>query len=122
MFPALNVDGEVQVLRPMTCPHHLLIYMHKPRSYRDLPYRIAEKAVLHRYESSGSLTGLERARYMQLIDTHIVCTYPQIQEVVERCYKMTNEASNALGIKVHSIDLALHDSKNKAKFFDNEKM
>lgn len=122
MFPALNVDGDIHVLRPMTCPHHLLIYQQKPRSYRELPFRIAEHAILHRYESSGSLTGLERVRSMQLIDTHIICTPAQIKSVVERCYKIINEASNNFGVKIYSVDLALHDKNNYEKFFQNEAM
>jgi threonyl-tRNA synthetase len=122
MFPALDVDGDIHVLRPMTCPHHLLVYQQKPRSYRELPFRIAEHAILHRYESSGSLTGLERVRSMQLIDTHIICTPNQIKDVVERCYKIINEASNNFDVKIYSVDLAIHDKNNKEKFFDNEKM
>ncbi|MDR0740008.1 MAG: threonine--tRNA ligase [Mycoplasmataceae bacterium] len=122
MFPSLDVDGDIQVLRPMTCPHHLLVYQQKPRSYRELPYKVAEHAILHRYESSGSLTGLERVRSMQLIDTHVICTPKQIKSVVERCYQIINEASNTFGVKIHSVDLALHDKNNENKFFKNEKM
>lgn len=122
MFPALDVDGDIHVLRPMTCPHHLLVYQQKPRSYRELPFRIAEHAILHRYESSGSLTGLERVRSMQLIDTHIICKPDQIKSVVERCYKIINEASNNFGVKIYSVDLALHDQNNHEKFFKNESM
>jgi threonyl-tRNA synthetase len=122
MFPALDVDGDIHVLRPMTCPHHLLVYQQKPRSYRELPFRVAEHAILHRYESSGSLTGLERVRSMQLIDTHIICTPDQIKSVVERCYKIIDEASNNFDVKIYSVDLALHDKNNHEKFFDNESM
>jgi threonyl-tRNA synthetase len=120
MFPALNVDDDIHVLRPMTCPHHLLVYQQKPRSYRELPFKIAEHAILHRYESSGSLTGLERVRSMQLIDTHIICTPSQIKDVVASCYKIINEASNTFEVKIYSVDLALHTKNNKEKFFDNE--
>jgi threonyl-tRNA synthetase len=123
MFPAIDVDGDIHVLRPMTCPHHLLVYQQKPRSYRELPFRIAEHAILHRYESSGSLTGLERVRSMQLIDTHIICAENQIKDVVSRCYKIINEASSTFGVKIHSVDLALHDKNDTTdKFFKGEEM
>jgi threonyl-tRNA synthetase len=120
MFAPIDIDGDIEVLRPMTCPHHLIVYKQKPRSYRELPFRIAEKAILHRYEASGALTGLERVRQMQLIDTHIVCTEAQIKEVVERCYKIINEASNTFGVKIHSVDLSLHDKNDTEKFFKGE--
>jgi threonyl-tRNA synthetase len=120
MFSPVDIDGDIEILRPMTCPHHLIVYKQKPRSYRELPFRIAEKAILHRYEASGALTGLERVRQMQLIDTHIICTQEQIKDVVQKAYNIINEASNAFGIKIHSVDLSLHDKKDTNKFFKGE--
>jgi threonyl-tRNA synthetase len=121
MFPDFNIDGFTQVLRPMTCPHHLLVYKMKPRSYRELPFRVYEDAILHRYESSGSLTGLERVRQMRLIDCHMVCSEEQIFEVVSKHYAIIKEAAETFGItEYHSVDLSLHDAGNKEKFFDGE--
>lgn len=120
MFSPLQIDEDIEVLRPMTCPHHMLVYKMKPRSYRELPFSVFEDAILHRYESSGSLTGLERVRQMRLIDTHVICTNDQIKDVVARCYKIINEASNTFGIKIHSVDLSLHDKNDKEKFFEGE--
>jgi threonyl-tRNA synthetase len=122
MFAPVDIDGDMEILRPMTCPHHLIVYQQKPRSYRELPFRIAEKAILHRYEASGALTGLERVRQMQLIDTHIVCTPEQIQEVVAKAYNIIDEASNAFGIKVDSVVLSLHDKHDVEKFFEGEEL
>jgi threonyl-tRNA synthetase len=123
MFPAFQIDEVVQVLRPMTCPHHLVVYKMKPRSYRELPFRVFEDAILHRYESSGSLTGLERVRQMRLIDCHMVCSEEQIKDVVSQHYAIIKEAAATFGItEYHSIDLSLHDKNNKEKFFDGEEM
>ena len=80
MFPALNRNNETLYLRPMTCPHHCLIYQQKPRSYRDLPFRLCENSLLFRYEASGGLKGLERARWMELADHHIFTTPEQLKE------------------------------------------
>lgn len=121
MFPQIRVEQEEYVLRPMTCPHHLVIYKQRPRSYKELPYKVAEHAILHRYETSGSLTGLERVRNMQLIDTHIICTLPQIKEVVKKCYEIIEKASSTFNINIHSVVLALHDAKDTEKFFKDEK-
>jgi threonyl-tRNA synthetase len=122
MFPPLDVDGEILELRPMTCPHHLLIYQRKPHSYRELPIRYAEHAILHRYEASGALTGLERVRSMQLVDTHLICAHSQIKQEVKHSYKMIKEAHRVLGTTIHAVDLSLHDPQDKTKFFDNESM
>ncbi|MDE7433962.1 MAG: hypothetical protein K2M43_02425 [Mycoplasmoidaceae bacterium] len=106
----------------MTCPHHLTIYKSSPKSYRDLPYRIGELAILHRYEASGGLIGLERVRQLQLIDTHTVCSPDQVKSEIKNCYKIIKEMYATFGVKIYAIDLSLHDPKNKEKFFDNPKM
>ncbi len=122
MFNPLTIDEQIMVLRPMTCPHHLLVYKHRPRSYRELPYRIAEKAILHRYEASGGLIGLERVRQMQLIDTHEIIRPDQIEHEIRHYYNVVMETLKAFDIKIHRVDLSLHDPKDKTKYFNNPKM
>ena len=122
MFPPISIDDEKFVLRPMTCPHHMVIYLSKNHSYRDLPFRIAEHAILHRYEPTGSLIGLERVRSMQLVDTHVIISLEQITSEIKHCYKTIKECLDCFHIDFYSIDLSLHDPRNKQKFFDNEEM
>lgn len=122
MFNPLEIDKQLMVLRPMTCPHHMLVYKAKPHSYRELPYRIAEKAILHRYEASGALIGLERVRNMQLIDTHVIIRPDQIESEVKHCYDTIMQTLKTFDIKIHQIDLSLHDPKDKEKYFDNPEM
>jgi threonyl-tRNA synthetase len=122
MYNPLKIDNDQMVLRPMTCPHHMLVYKAKPRSYRDLPFSLAEKAILHRYEASGALIGLERVRCMQLIDTHNIVRSDQIVSEIRRLYDIIIEVLNVFKIKIHRIDLSLHDPKNKQKYFDNPEL
>ena len=121
MFPILDFGDEELVLRPMTCPHHVLIYKNEIQSYRDLPIRLAEESMLHRYESSGSLTGFERVREMTLEDAHIFCSEDQIKDEVLNCYQMIIKAHKNFDTKIFQVDLALHNPDNKEKFHnDNE--
>lgn len=122
MFPPIKVDNEEFVLKPMNCPHHICIYKQKPHSYRELPYRIAEFGIQHRYESSGSLTGLERVRQMVLVDTHTILMQSQIGSEMKRIYDIIIEANKTLGVSFFRVDLSLHDPKDKQKFFDNPQM
>ena len=122
MFTPFKVENEEFVLKPMNCPHHIIVYKQKPHSYQELPYRIAEFGIQHRYESSGSLTGLERVRQMQLVDTHTVLMHEQIKDEIKKVYSMILEAHKTLGTSIYSLELSLHDPKDKAKFFDNDKM
>lgn len=122
MYNPLKIDNEEMVLRPMTCPHHMLVYKSKPRSYRELPFVVAEKAILHRYEASGALIGLERVRNMQLIDTHKIIRPDQIESEIRHYYQVIMEILKVFNIKIHRIDLSLHDPKDKEKYFDNPKM
>ena len=122
MFTPFTVENEEFVLKPMNCPHHIIVYKQKPHSYQELPYRIAEFGIQHRYESSGSLTGLERVRQMQLVDTHTVLMHEQIKDEIKKVYSMILEAHKTLGTSIYSLELSLHDPKDKAKFFDNDKM
>ncbi|MBR4485762.1 hypothetical protein IKS57_00040 [bacterium] len=123
MFPEMHLaDGESLILRPMTCPHHVLVYKNEPKSYKDLPLRLSEDSILHRYEASGGLTGLERVRMMDLADIHIFARHDQIKTEIKRTYEMLKEIHHILGIEFSSIDLSLHDPKDKEKFFDNKQM
>ncbi len=118
MFPVMERDGETFVLRPMSCPHHMLIYKTDIRSYRDLPIRYAEIVTQHRYEASGSLTGLERVRAMTLTDAHLFVRKDQIKQEVKDAYYLILAAIKTLGLEIEYIELALRDDK-KGKFHDN---
>lgn len=122
MFTELKIDNEEYVLKPMNCPHHIVTYQQKPHSYRELPFRIAEFGIQHRYEASGALTGLERVRQMQLVDTHTILMSSQINEEIKKIYNIINEAHKTLGTSIYSVELSLRDPKNKEKFFDDDKM
>ena len=122
MFTPLKVDDEEFVLKPMSCPHHIVTYQQKPHSYRELPYRIAEFGIQHRYEASGALTGLERVRQMQLVDTHTILMHSQINSEIKRVYNLIVKAHKVLGTSIYSVELSLRDPKNKEKFFDNDEM
>lgn len=122
MFPVMDVDGEELVLRPMTCPHHIIIYKSDIHSYRQLPIRLCEHSNLHRYEASGGLTGLERVREMVLEDTHIFCRPDQIKQEVNNCYKAIMDAHEGLGTKIWRVDLSIWDPNDKEKFHGNVEM
>ena len=120
MFPVMENENEQLVLRPMTCPHHMLIYKNEIRSYNDLPLRIAENAILHRFESSGSLTGLERVRAMNLTDTHIFVTPKQIKGEMKHLWKLIQEVIAKLNLDIHYVELALRGKEGK--YHDDDKM
>ncbi len=122
MFSEIKVDNEKFVLKPMSCPHHIVTYQQKPHSYRELPFRIAEFGIQHRYEASGALTGLERVRQMQLVDTHTILIESQINKEIKKIYSIINEAHKTLGTSIYSVELSLRDPKNKEKFFNDDKM
>lgn len=120
MFPIIQIDNESLVLRPMTCPHHCVYYSKKQHSYKELPSYIFENSLLHRYEFSGSLSGLERVRSMLLPDTHIFCMPEQVEEVVMKCHKMIQEVFSDLKISPEYVSLSKRDPKDKLKFIDND--
>ncbi len=122
MFPLMDVDGEKLVLRPMTCPHHIMVYKNDIHSYRQLPIRLCEHSNLHRYEASGGLTGLERVREMVLEDTHIFCRPDQIKQEVDVCYKAIMEAHKGFGTSIYRVDLSIWDPNDKEKFHGNVEM
>ena len=122
MFDAIVAGNERLILRPMTCPHHILIYQNKRRSYRELPIRLSESAKLFRYEKSGALTGLERVRSMELTDAHIFARHDQIKQEFKKCYEIIKEILNKFNINIDYISLSLKDKENKNKYYENEKM
>jgi threonyl-tRNA synthetase len=122
MFPPMDLDTERMVLRPMNCPHHILIYESKLRSYRDLPVRIAELGTMYRYERSGVLSGLSRVRCMTLNDAHIFCMPDQIKDEFSNVMQLVERAYKDLGITQYSYRLSLRDPRNKEKYVDNDAM
>jgi threonyl-tRNA synthetase len=113
MFPMMERDGEQYVLRPMSCPHHMLVYKTEMRSYKDLPIKYSETVTQHRYEASGGLTGLERVRAMTLTDSHMFVRPDQINESVKDAYKLIVEVIDKLGLKIEYVELALRGPSGK---------
>ena len=122
MFPEMKLDNESFVLRPMNCPHHMLIYKSKLHSYRDLPIKIGEMAHDFRYEASGAVTGLERVRQMCQNDAHIFVTRNQIKSVVEDVMKLILDVYKDFRISEYKIRLSLRDKENKEKYYDDDEM
>ncbi|WP_338985377.1 threonine--tRNA ligase [Spiroplasma endosymbiont of Diplazon laetatorius] len=122
MFAPMILPKEEMVLKPMSCPHHISVYKYKQRSYRDLPLRFAEHALQHRYESSGSLTGLERVRAMELTDSHIFVRPDQVKEEFIRCFNLITEVLSTFDIKIDYLSLSLRDPEDKEKYFNDDKM
>ncbi|MGA8595715.1 MAG: threonine--tRNA ligase [Bryobacteraceae bacterium] len=122
MFPPMKLETEQMVLRPMNCPHHMLVYKSKMHSYRDLPVRIAELGTQYRYERSGVLSGLSRVRSMTLNDAHIFCTPEQIKEEFTSVMQLVEEAYRDLGITQYSYRLSLRDKANTEKYVANDEM
>ena len=119
MFPAMQVEDEGYVLRPMNCPHHMVIFKSFQHSYRDLPLRIAEIANDFRYEASGTLVGLERVRAMTQNDTHIFCTPSQIESEVQGVINLILDVYKDFGFKKYKFRLSLRDVNNTEKYFGN---
>jgi len=122
MFPPIDLKTEELVLRPMNCPHHILIYESGKRSYRDLPVRIAELGTMYRYERSGVLSGLSRVRCMTLNDAHIFCTPEQIKEEFAGVMKLVEQAYKDLGIKEYTYRLSLRSKGPSDKYVANDEM
>ena len=122
MFPKMEVEGEEFVLRPMNCPHHMMIYGNSIHSYRDLPIRIAEIARDCRFESSGSLKGIERVRTFCQNDSHIFCTPEQIESEFKGVVDLILEVYKELGIKEYRFELSLRDPEDKVKYFQDDEM
>ncbi len=122
MFPMMKVDEEEFVLRPMNCPHHMLIYGNKLHSYRDLPIRIGEFATDFRYEASGAVKGLERVRCMCQNDAHLFVRPDQIGEEFKKVVSLILETYKDFGIENYKFRLSLRDPEDKEKYFDDDKM
>jgi threonyl-tRNA synthetase len=122
MFPPMELENERMVLRPMNCPHHILVYESKQRSYRDLPVKIAELGTMYRYERSGALSGLSRVRCMTLNDAHIFCTPDQIKEEFSKVMMMVEQVYKDLGITQYRYRLSLRDKANTEKYVNNDAM
>ncbi|WP_152394745.1 threonine--tRNA ligase [Paenibacillus guangzhouensis] len=122
MFPKMVLDNEELVLRPMNCPHHMMVFKSEMRSYRDLPVRIAELGTMHRYEMSGALTGLHRVRAMTLNDAHIFCRPDQIKEEFARVVNLIRKVYEDFGIKDYRFRLSYRDPQDTEKYFQNDEM
>ena len=122
MFPMMKVDDEEFVLRPMNCPHHMLVYKNKLHSYRDLPIRIGEFATDFRYEASGAVKGLERVRCMCQNDAHLFVTPEQIKDEFKQVVNLILEVYKDFGIKDYKFRLSLRDPMDKEKYFDDDEM
>ena len=122
MFPVMKMDTEEMVLRPMNCPHHMLIYKNAMHSYRDLPIKIGELAHDFRYEASGSVCGLERVREMCQNDAHIFVTPDQIKSVFGEVVNLILSVYKDFGFKDYKFRLSLRDKENKEKYFDDDEM
>ncbi|MBF7029547.1 threonine--tRNA ligase [Staphylococcus kloosii] len=123
MFPTMKLDEqEEMVLRPMNCPHHMMIYANKPHSYRELPIRIAELGTMHRYEASGAVSGLQRVRGMTLNDAHIFVRPDQIKEEFKRVVNLIIDVYEDFGFENYNFRLSYRDPEDKEKYYDDDDM
>ena len=123
MYPPMDMgDGEQLVLRPMNCPHHMMVYKNDIHSYREFPIRIAELGMMHRYEKSGALSGLQRVREMTLNDAHIFVRPDQIKEEFTRVLQLIKQVYDAFNITDYRFRLSYRDPENTDKYFDDDEM
>lgn len=123
MFPPMDMgDGEMLVLRPMNCPHHMVIFKNEVHSYKELPIRIAELGMMHRYEKSGALSGLQRVREMTLNDAHIFVRADQIKDEFKRTVDLLLNVYKDFNISEYKFRLSYRDPENKEKYFDDDQM
>ncbi|OLC43414.1 MAG: threonine--tRNA ligase [Gemmatimonadetes bacterium 13_1_40CM_4_65_7] len=122
MYPPMKVDNDELVLKPMNCPHHIMIYKQDQRSYRDLPVRIAELGRMYRYEKSGTLTGLHRVRSMTLNDAHIFCRQDQVKEEFAAVVRLIQQVYQDFRITDYRLDLSLHDPKDRQYYHQDEEL
>ena len=122
MFPVMEMDNEQLVLRPMNCPHHMMIYKNSIHSYRELPIRIAELGTIHRYEMSGALSGLQRVRGMTLNDSHIFVRPDQIKTEFQRVVELILDVYKDFDITDYSFRLSYRDPQDTEKYFDDDAM
>jgi len=122
MFPPMEMEHETLVLRPMNCPHHIMMFDTKKHSYRELPIRIAELGDMYRYEKSGVVSGLSRVRGMTLNDAHIFCRPDQVKEEFSKVVKLVERAYKYLGITEYSYRLSLRDPEDRENYVPNDAM
>lgn len=122
MFPAMELDNESYVLRPMNCPHHMMMFKNTMHSYRDLPVRIAEIANDFRYEASGAVCGIERTRAFTQNDSHIFCTPSQIKEEFKEVINLILDVYKDFGFKNYRFRLSLRDKNDTEKYFGNDEL
>ncbi|PNZ67933.1 threonine--tRNA ligase [Staphylococcus croceilyticus] len=123
MFPPMKLDEtEEMVLRPMNCPHHMMVYNNRPHSYRELPIRIAELGIMHRYEASGAVSGLQRVRGMTLNDSHIFVRPDQIKDEFKRVVHMIQDVYKDFGFEDYTFRLSYRDPEDKEKYMDDDEM
>lgn len=122
MFPSMDMDNETLVLRPMNCPHHMMVFKNQLWSYRQLPVRIAELGLMHRYEMSGALAGLQRVRGMTLNDAHIFARPDQLKEEFKRVVELIQHVYKDFGIEDYSFRLSYRDPEDKEKYIDDDTM
>lgn len=123
MFPPMDMgDGEMLVLRPMNCPHHMMVYKNDIHSYRELPIRIAELGMMHRYEKSGALSGLQRVREMTLNDAHVFVRPDQIKDEFKRVLQLVMDVYADFQISDYRFRLSYRDPEDKVKYFDDDDM
>ena len=122
MYPKMDVDNESYVLRPMNCPHHMVMYRSALHSYRELPLRIAEIAADFRFEASGALTGIERTRAFYQNDSHIFCMPSQIGDVFKEVTQLILDVYRDFGFQNYEFRLSLRDPKDTEKYFGNDEL
>lgn len=122
MFPLMDMENEQLVLRPMNCPHHMMVYKNKPHSYRELPIRIAELGTMHRYEASGAVSGLQRVRGMTLNDAHIFVRPDQIKEEFIRVVQLVIDVYKDFKFKDYKFRLSYRDPEDTEKYFQDNEM
>lgn len=122
MFPPMKMDNEELVLRPMNCPHHMMVYKNDIHSYRELPIRIAELGLMHRYEMSGALSGLQRVRGMTLNDAHVFVRPDQIKDEFKRVLELILAVYKDFDITDYKFRLSYRDPENTEKYFDDDAM
>jgi len=121
MFPAIKLDEEDYVLKPMNCPHHFQVYLNKPRSYRELPMRIAENATVYRYEKSGEVNGLLRVRSLTIDDTHTFVRHEQIPTEIDSILELVTSVFKTFGFSKFRAQISVRDPKEPEKYLGDEK-
>ncbi len=122
MFPVMEMDNEALVLRPMNCPHHMMVYKNAKHSYRELPIRIAELGTMHRYEASGAVSGLQRVRGMTLNDAHIFVRPDQIKDEFKRVVQLVIDVYEDFKFKDYKFRLSYRDPEDTEKYFQDDDM